>query len=470
MRNDIRGALALLAFAIGISSSPAQNATPTDEAIRSRIEALERELQSLKEAVNAQQARTNDNTKLEDLDQKVRVMERKDELEKEEAAAKAATTPTISVGAKGFSMQSKDGAFSLRLRSLVQADSRFFIDDGGVEGNDTFLIRRARIELTGTVFDKFDYRIMPDFAGSSPTLMDAWLDWKVMPSFQVLAGKVKLPVGLERYQSPENSLMTEYGYPTSLVPNRDIGVALHGQVLNKTLDYYVGAFNGTTDGGSSTTDSNDDKSVAARLFATPFANSDNSFLKGLGFGIAGTYGEDENTPAEYRTVGQQKFFTWRSGVTDDGTVWRVVPQLYYFNGPFGLLGEYAVSSQELSRGTASETLDNTAWEVTASWVLTGENATFRGVEPKAPVSLGEKKSWGAWQVAARVTELDVDKDAFPTFADAAKSAEMARSYGIGLNWYLNTMVRISTDYNWTRFTGAPLRDEHAIISRVQFRF
>ncbi|HEU5070220.1 MAG TPA: porin [Verrucomicrobiae bacterium] len=406
---------------------------------------------------------------IQQLDQKVRVLERKQELD-QEAAAKAKPAPVLSVGEKGFALESADGAFKLRLRSLVQADARFYPDDGGVSGNDTFLIRRARLEFTGTLYDKFDFRVMPDFAGSTPTLLDAWLNWQIKPEFQVLAGKVKVPVGLERYQSRENNLFNEMGYPTSLVPNRDIGLALHGEVLDRKLDYYVGVFDGTTDGGSTVTDTDDEKTVAARLFVTPFATSDNDALKGLGLGIAGTYGDSEGTPSGYRTVGQQTFFRWNSGTVNDGTVWRVAPQLYYYNGPFGLLAEYVVSSQELRNGAVSDSIENTAWQVTASYVLTGEESTFRGVKPARPVGFGDKKGWGAWQVVARATELDVDNGAFPTFASAATSPSRARSYGGGINWYLNPQVRFSADYNWTEFSGASLRDEHAIITRVQFRF
>ncbi len=270
------------------------------------------------------------------------------------------------MGEKGIYIESADGAFNLRLRSLVQADARFYPDDGGVEGNDTFLIRRARIELTGALFEKFDFRIMPDFAGTTPTLLDGWLDWKINPHFQVLAGKVKLPVGLERYQSREYNLLTEFGYPTSLVPNRDIGIALHGNIVDG-LEYYLGAFNGTSDGGSTITDSGDDKSAAARIFATPFAKSDNAALKGLGFGIAGTYGDSEGTPANYRTVGQQTFFRWASGTANDGTTWRAVPQLYHFYGPFGLLAEYAISHTRTQNARPRIPL-KTRWQVSASWV------------------------------------------------------------------------------------------------------
>ena len=311
---------------------------------------------------------------------------------------------------------------------------------------------------------------MEDFAGSTPTLLDAWLDWKIKPEFQVLAGKVKVPVGLERYQSREYNLMNEFGYPTSLAPNRDIGIAIHGGLFGNALDYYVGGFNWVPDGGSSVTSADGSVNLAARLFANPFRQSENRALQGIGFGVAGTYGDGAGTPANYSTVGQQTFYSWRSGVAVDGTTWRLVPQIYYFNGPFGLLGEYAVSSQEVRSGANQGTVQNKAWEVTASWVLTGEDATFSGVKPARPVGFGEKRGWGAWQVVARATELDIDDDAFPTFANPATSASRARSYGGGLNWYLNPMVRISANYNWTTFSGAARPDENSFITRVQFRF
>ena len=94
---------------------------------------------------------------------------------------------------------------------------------------------------------------------------------------------------------------------------------------------------------------------------------------------------------------------------------------------------------------------------------------FIGVKPRKPVDLAEGE-WGAWQLVARVTELDIDDGAFPTFANSATSASRARSYGGGWNWYMNSMVRFSGDYNFTEFQGAPLTDEHVLITRVQLRF
>lgn len=409
---------------------------------------------------------------MQELDQKIRVLERKLELEAEDKKAKPA--PVLVAGEKGFGFESADGNFRLRLRGYLQTDARFFINDGDVPDNDTFLIRRARPIVEGTLFQNFDFRFMPDFAGSSTTIQDAYLNWRLRPEFQIQAGKFKAPVSLERLQSATALSFAERGFPAALLPNRDIGVMLHGSLFDARLDYAVGAFNGTTDSGSVIQDSDDSKDVNARLFAHPFRAKPDSILRGLGLGIAGTYGEHEGAPRLYPTPGQQTFFSYNAGVVNDGTVWRLSPQAYYYYGPFGLLAEYAVSSQEVSLGVNHATLHNSAWQVIATYVLTGEDASYRGVKPKHNINL-DGSGWGAWEVAVRYGELDIDDDTFPVFGNPATRASKAKSVGVGLNWYLNPMVKFSTDYAYTDFSGGDTgpvsgQNEHVIFTRFQVSF
>jgi phosphate-selective porin OprO/OprP len=389
-----------------------------------------------------------------------------------EKPAEEPKPPVVKVGAEGFSLESGDGAFQMRLRTLVQGDSRLFFgnDQTGTgtglappSGSDDFLIRRARIELTGKLFKQFDFRLMPDFAPATSTLLDAWLRWTVKPSLQFMAGKVKLPVGLEREQTREFNLFNEFAYPTSLVPNRDIGFIVQGQVA-KALNYYVGAFNGSSDGASLVDDTDDGKTAVARLFLTPTDGP----LEGLGVGIAATDGEQQGIPSSYRTIGQQIFWQPRTGVLTDGGVSRLEPQLYYFRGPFGLMSEWVTSQQELRLGTTFAELEHEAWQVSVTWVLTGEDATYRGVKPAHNVDT-KNGQWGAWQLVARVTELDVDDDSFPIFADPASSSTKASTFGIGLHWIMNQMVRVTVDYNGTDLDGGSLEDEDVVIGRVQLR-
>src|SRR3954466_7212237 len=77
------------------------------------------------------------------LDQKLRVLERKQEIKEEEAAVAAKAAPKVAVTDKGFTLASGDNANTIRLRGLVQLDSRVFFNDGGIV-NNSFVLRRVR--------------------------------------------------------------------------------------------------------------------------------------------------------------------------------------------------------------------------------------------------------------------------------------------------------------------------------------
>lgn len=431
---------------------------------------------------------------IQQLDQKVRVLERKREIDREVAEAKAKQEARISLGAGGFSATSGDSNFVFKVRGYVQVDSRWYADDAANgTANDTFLLRRVRPIFEGTVYDKYDFKVMLDFGsgltsgtGNNGFVQDAYLNARFRPEFQVQAGKFREPVSLERLQSGANLLFVERGFPSQLAPNRDVGVQAQGDLFGGRLRYEAGVFNGVADGGSDDIESADDeKDLAGRLFASPFKNSAAAALRGLGFGIAGTVGNQEGALRSWVTPGQQRFFAYRTGagispatanVVADGNHWRVVPQAYYYWGPFGLYGEFAVSDQRVRRDDGVSTfvnVRNTAWQVAASYVLTGEDNAWNGVNPAHsfdPVNGG----WGAWEVAARVGQLDVDDNAFPLLANPATAASGATSWGVGLNWRLNRKVKLSLNYEQTDFAGgtSPLlaKGEKVILTRVQVAF
>lgn len=437
---------------------------------------------------------------IEELDQKVRILERKTELDKEVASEKAKTTASVSAGANGFSIRSADTNFVLKLRGYIQADARFYADDHSAgTANDTFLLRRVRPILEGTVFEKYDFRLMLDFgsgvtasAANNSYVQDAYVNARFLPQFQVQAGKFKEPVDLERLQSGANLLFVERGYPTQLAPNRDVGVQIQGDFDGppggSLISYAVGAFNGVADGGSGDIETSDDeKDIAARIFAHPFKNTNVDALRGLGLGVAGTYGDQDGALRTFTSLGQQRFFGYLTSATPatapnvvaNGIHWRLAPQGYYYFGPFGAFGEYIISNQEVQQAGAGAgagsfaKLNHTAWQVAASYFLTGEENSFKAVTPKKPFSPANG-GWGAWELAARVGELDVDDDAFPIYASPTASATKAFSWGLGLNWHLNKNLKVNLNYDQTDFKGGTTdflaKGEKAIFTRAQISF
>jgi len=424
---------------------------------------------------------------IEALDQKVKVLERQKELDTEAAETKAKDTPKISVGNSGLSAASADGNFVFQLHGLVQVDNRTFFNDRdnhnqSIVGNDTFLLRRARPIFSGTLYKDFDYMFVPDFGGSSVQIFDAYVNYRYSPWLQVRAGKFKVPVGLEQLQSDQYTSFNERGLPTALMPNRDIGFQLWGDIGNGRLSYAAGVFNGVGDGrNTSNADFEDHREFAGRIFAQPFRGTSVTPLQNLGFGLAGSWGNVSSSAtglaSAYLTDGQQQFFAYTNGVVANGTHWRLSPQGYYYWGPFGLLGEYVISDQEVTKGAVSADLQNTAWQVAAGWVLTGEDASYTGVTPKHPFD-PRANHWGALQLVARYADLNIDDQAFPVFANPATSASEAKAWAVGLNWYLNKNIRANVSYSHTSFGGkinsaaatVTRQPEEVVFTRLQLAF
>jgi phosphate-selective porin OprO/OprP len=112
-------------------------------------------------------------------------------------------------------------------------------------------------------------------------------------------------------------------------------------------------------------------------------------------------------------------------------------------GPFSLQGEYMYSDVD-SAWTFGD-LDFDGWYAYASWILTGEHrpystdsGTFGKIKPKNPWNL-EKGHWGAWELAARYSTLDLNS------GWAIRGGEET-NITVGLNWYLNTNTRIMFNY------------------------
>src|ERR1041385_8108194 len=199
-------------------------------ALLRRIEELEEKVRRLEEYKNVT---TNAATEehLQKLDQQVSTLERNQGAPAGVDEKKPNELPFISVGGEGFTLAAANGDFKLQLKGLLQVDSRTFFGDTGIAGNDTLLIRRMRPILQGTVFKDFDFVVVPDFGGSgSPQLFDAYINYRFNAAVQLQAGKYKPPVGLEMLQADQYTLFNERSIAADLVPNRDVGFELHGDL------------------------------------------------------------------------------------------------------------------------------------------------------------------------------------------------------------------------------------------------
>lgn len=451
----------------------------------------------------AQDSNTDLRQEIEAQKQRLAVLERKLEINDVAAKAAAATAPRITVNASRFQIGSTDNSNVIRLRGTLHVDHRVFGGDSVAETADTLILRRVRPTFEGTFGGIYDFRFTPDFGGGRSIVVDAYVAARFNPAFIVTAGKFKPPVGLERLQSGADIRFIERGLPTLLVPNRDIGLQLSGEVKGGLFAYQVGYFNGVTDGQSSDNltapdvESDTGGDYAARVFFQPFINSDNFSLRGLGFGLGSTWQDVPGTSGNtylsaYRSEGQQSVFSYRAnnatGVTPSNATFangerlRLAPQVYYYRGSLGFLGEYTQVKQDVSRTvggvTLSDTLTNSAWQGQFSWFVTGEEESFRGFTPQSTWQPGPSKNgsggWGALELVARYQELEVDDDAFvggaDSFANPATAITKETSYGVGVNWYPWNTVKLSINYDTTRFDGGAVEGDRPVEKALFARF
>ena len=374
----------------------------------------------------------------------------------------------------GFALQSANGDYRLVFGMVAQLDGRFSLDDP-LPIINTFAVRKLRPTLSGRVAKYFDFKMMPDFGGGTTVVSDAYVDLRFSPKFRVRSGKDKTPVGYELLQGDGFLLFPERALASSLVPNRDVGVQVQGDLVGGKLFYAGGVFNGIPDGSSTTTevDANNAKDFAGRVIVQPFRSTTRPAraINGLGFQIGGSNGRQTGALPTFKTSVGQTYFSYASSATANGIRNRVSPAVFYYFRSLGAFAEYMRSSQPVAHAGAETRVTNSAWEVTGSYVLTGEAASDRGVRPKANFDPATG-AWGALQVLARYTELAVDGDAFAAGLASATASRKAQSFTLAANWYPNPWIKYYATFERTMFSGGNVARpaENVLLFRTQLGF
>ncbi|MBE0437623.1 MAG: hypothetical protein IBX56_17695, partial [Methylomicrobium sp.] len=208
-----------------------------------KIDELERRLLLLEKRLSASESNPApvDET-LQHLDQQVRILQRLNEIDKQEHAEAMKKSPTFDISRNGFRFESADKDFSLQLRGLIQADARFFQDDKSDATpvtNDTFELRRARLLFLGKLYKNFDYFFQTEFGGGNALLLDAMMSYQLIPELSVRFGRFLVPFGLEHFNGAPFLTFVERSLVENLVPDRDNGIVFYGNIGSGLLEYEV---------------------------------------------------------------------------------------------------------------------------------------------------------------------------------------------------------------------------------------
>ncbi len=209
---------------------------------------------------------------------------------------------------RGLTFKSKDGNYSLKIKNRLQARYEGEINDSADDKN-TFRIRRLKTSFEGNVFSKnLDYKLQLSWINSNlqDVVEDAYLDYKFNPAIRLRTGQFKIPYNRQQMTSSgsqqfvDRSLASdEFRFSTVDSTSRttctlpgggtvtgsgiscgggatsastttntvrkyhyDIGLMLHGEFLDKKLEYAVAVSNGN---GTNRVNSNNDFLYTGRL-------------------------------------------------------------------------------------------------------------------------------------------------------------------------------------------------------------
>jgi phosphate-selective porin OprO/OprP len=478
------------------SASDGTSAAATSAGTDARIQALEEQIQTLSDQV---------------VDLKRSSGDQYTDIQNQQSNAVKVTInngrPTIT---------SPDGDFSAAIRALVQFDYAYYSQNAsaaalpsayGPDLSSGANFRRVYLGLQGKLFGDWSYNLNFDFGGSSGTetpghVQSVYLQYDGLAPWAFRVGAYPPPANIEDGTSSGDTIFLERNSPSNLQrglaggDGRDaVSILYAGERLFGALSYTGGKvqdsavfdeqqavlgrasylFFNSTDahliaGVNGTHVFKLPDAVptgAANLGTTPGSTALNNIsladppeltVDSNGIRLANT----GSLPANHLTQ-------W--GVEAAGNLSSFYAQAGYYNFQ---VDRARVAYKTFTSATASATSifqpsnnSFSAWYVQAAWTITGEPRAYNAANgaftpPKPTTSVGHG-GWGAWELAARYSDLNLNSRVLDssalitnwtsagaqtyTFTNTVRGGDQ-RIVTVGLNWYASTAIRFAFDYQW----------------------
>ena len=360
---------------------------------------------------------------------------------------------------KRLHIDSNDGRFKFRIGGRILLDAAVTDADDGFEAaedasGNTFEgsgveFRQARLHMMGLMYDHVAFKNEFDFAGGEVSFKENWIEIRDLPYLgKMRIGHTKEPFSLERLNSRMYMPFMERALPNGIVPGRNTGIRFLNFIDNPRMSWSVGFFKETGGNGDDFTE-NGDYNVTGRLTATPWYADNGAKVLHLGIAYSHKFTNEDAEETWLRFRKRPELHISDLQPVDTGKipadgVDMVGPEAAIVLGPFSLQGEYWFTRLN---SDAYDDPELSGYYVTCSYFLTGEHrkykpngndgAEFSMVDVKSPFD-PERGAWGAWQVAARYADIDLNDNQL-------KGGKMD-DISLALNWYPYTNVRWSFNY------------------------
>lgn len=411
---------------------------------------------------------------------------------------------------------SADGDFSAAIRALVQFDWAYYSQGAGAKtlpaayGPDLSSgsnFRRVYLGLQGKLFGVWSYNLNFDFGGSGGTetpghIQSVYLQYDGLAPWAFRVGAYPPPANIEDGTSSPDTIFLERNSPSNLQRGLAGGDGRDAVTVLYAGERLFGAISYTGGKAQDTAVFDEQQAFLGRLSYLVVSSPEAHLL----LGVNGThiFKLPDALPNGTANLGTTPGATALSTVSladppeltvdSNGiklastgslpanhlTQWGLeaagnFESFYAQAGYYGFGVDRApVAYKTYTSATASTTTiahpsNNTfsGWYVQAAWTITGEPRAYNAANgaftpPKPGTSVGHG-GWGAWELAARYSDLNLNSHALDsaslitnwtgasnatyTFFNTVRGGDQ-RIVTVGLNWYASTAIRIALDYQW----------------------
>jgi phosphate-selective porin OprO and OprP len=337
---------------------------------------------------------------------------------------------------------------------LDSASAEFWnSEDENDTGRTHSELRRARLNIKTKLIDNWKAKLQFELAEEdlSSLVKDAYLKYDGWNNLDIIVGQNKEPFGLEAMTSSKKLSFIERSMVTDAFrPGRNIGLSLNAdtKILLGQLGIYE-AQNREDDG--------DTYAVTGRLAVVPW-NSGTAYFH---LGASGSYRDFDGEEFEIKESAEIHTADniIHSDEIDTDHLFLYGLESAFGIGPVSLQAEYMLADVKAVEEEDDASFDG--YYLAASWFLTGEVRRFKNG------TLGRVKpisTYGAWELVARYSSLNAAENGQGNTADA---------YTAGVNWHINSNVRLMADYMHLWLTDESTDTEttgDAVSCRVQCVF
>jgi len=439
MRTRILYFAALLVFLTGgIGQAADDNTKPSTEELLGLINTLQQQISKMGGELKALK---------EQLSETVSVVEAAPP--EEEPVTAVAPTRTNQFGfywKDGIRLDTDDGAFKLKISGRIQNDWAWFDDSSGLraafgDNEDGTEFRRTRLSVGGTIYNDFEFKSQYDFADGMGEFKDMFIAAKNIPVIgRVSVGQFKEPFGLDENTSSKYITFMERNQASeTFSPGRNTGIMANNQVLNDRMTWAIGVFRSTDDFGAGSDDGG--YNVTGRLTGLPWYQNEGEKLLHMAVAYSRRNVDDE-LEFDSRPNSHLAETYLATDVFDVDEMDLFGAELALQCGSFSLQSEFFMADVDtVMLGSRSFG----GYYVQTGYFLTGEHRPYETEEaiwgrlkPNKPFSIRNRTGAGAWEIALRFGEVDLN--------DGAIRGGEEENTTLALNWYLNPNLRVMFNY------------------------